>query len=90
MPNEQNTDHASRVNRAYSILEVKAIQDGEDFVTVEGIASTPTTDRMGDVVEPLGAKFQTPMPLLWQHEHDKPVGHVTFAKPTKAGIPFKA
>lgn len=90
MSNEQNPDRASKVNRAYSILEVKAIQDGEDFVTVEGIASTPTTDRMGDVVEPLGAQFKTPMPLLWQHEHDKPVGHVTFAKPTKAGIPFKA
>lgn len=59
-------------------------------MTVEGVASTPTADRMGDVVEPMGAKFQTPMPLLWQHEHDKPVGHVTFAKPTKAGIPFKA
>lgn len=30
------------------------------------------------------------MPLLWQHSHDQPVGHVTFAKPTKTGIPFTA
>lgn len=43
-------------------------------MTITGTASTPTTDRMGDVVEPMGAKFKTPMPLLWQHESDKPVG----------------
>lgn len=78
------------MNRAYSVLDVKAVQEEGDFVFVEGIASTPKTDRMGDVVEPTGARFKTPMPLLWQHRHDSPVGHVTFAKPTKAGIPFKA
>lgn len=30
------------------------------------------------------------MPLLWQHNHAQPVGNVTFAKPTKKGIPFEA
>ena len=30
------------------------------------------------------------MPLLWQHQHDSPVGTVKFGKPTKAGIPFRA
>jgi HK97 family phage prohead protease len=38
----------------------------------------------------MGARFKTPMPLLWQHRHDQPVGHVTFAQPTKKGIPFRA
>ena len=38
----------------------------------------------------MGAKFNLPMPLLWQHKHDQPVGHVEYAKPTKTGIPFKA
>lgn len=75
--------------RAYSVLDVKEFREDENFVYIEGIASTPTTDRMGDIVEPLGAKFQTPMPLLWQHRHSEPVGHVTFAKPTNDGIPFK-
>lgn len=76
------------MNRAYSVLRVKAV-DSEQRV-IRGIASTPTPDRMGDVVEPLGAKFKTPMPLLWQHQHDKPVGVVEFAQPTKDGIPFEA
>lgn len=78
------------MDRAYSILETKSIEDGPEFVTIRGIASTPTTDRMGDVVEPMGAKFKTPMPLLWQHNHEQPVGNVTFAQPTPKGIPFEA
>ena len=78
------------MRRAYSVLNVKAVDEADGFVNIEGIASTPTTDRYGDVVEPLGAQFKTPMPLLWQHRHSEPVGHVTFAAPTKKGIPFKA
>ena len=78
------------MDRAYSILDVKAITQDEDNVHISGIASTPTTDRMGDVVEPMGAQFKTPMPLLWQHQSDQPVGLVTFAKPTRKGIPFEA
>jgi uncharacterized protein len=76
------------MNRAYSILDIKAIS--EDGQVIEGIASTPTPDRMGDVVDPMGAKFALPMPLLWQHNHDEPIGQVEFAKPTPKGIPFKA
>ncbi|MGI4776602.1 MAG: phage major capsid protein [Janthinobacterium lividum] len=78
------------MDRAYSILEVKAVRDGPEEVVIEGIASTPATDRMGDIVEPLGAKFVLPMPLLLMHDHDKPVGKVIFAQATANGIPFKA
>lgn len=76
------------MNRAYSVLNIRAVN--EDERVIEGIASTPAADRMGDVVEPLGAKFALPMPLLWQHNANQPVGHVEFAEPTAKGIPFKA
>ena len=76
------------MDRAYSVLTIRSV--GEDLRTIEGIASTPTADRMGDVVNPLGAVFTVPMPLLWQHDARQPIGEVTFAKATKAGIPFKA
>lgn len=77
--------------RAYSILDIKAMDDDdEEKLIIRGMASTPTPDRMSDVVDPMGAKFQTPMPLLWQHNHEKPIGFVTFAKPNKKGIPFEA
>src|SRR5262245_54314257 len=76
------------IYRAYSILNVKKVDDGSRVI--EGIATTPTPDRLGDIVDPMGARFKLPMPLLWHHDSRKPVGLVTFAKPTKAGIPFKA
>lgn len=74
--------------RAYSLLEVKAFD--EDAREITGIATTPEPDRMGDVVDPLGAKFAAELPLLWQHRHDAPVGTVRFGKPTAKGIPFRA
>lgn len=75
------------MDRAYSFLDIKAII--EDQRVIEGIASTPTPDRMEDIVEPLGAKFALPMPFLWQHDSSQPVGNLTFAKPAKSGIPFR-
>lgn len=74
--------------RAYSVLEIKSVND--DQRVISGLATSPVPDRAGDVVEPLGVKFQNPLPLLWQHQHDKPIGHVVFDKPTKRGITFTA
>lgn len=75
-------------NRAYSLLHVKSVDNDKRIIT--GIATTPTPDRVGDIVEPLGVKFKNPMPLLWQHRHDSPVGKVKFDKPTAKGITFTA
>ncbi len=74
--------------RAYSLLELKSVNDEQRIIT--GIATTPTPDRMGDIVEPLGVKFKNPLPLLWQHQSTQPVGTVKFDKPTKDGIGFTA
>ena len=41
-------------------------------------------------LEPEGAVFKLPMPLLWQHDSEQPIGHVTHAKATKAGIEIVA
>jgi HK97 family phage prohead protease len=76
------------VQRAYSLLTVKAVED--EARVIRGIATTPAVDRVGDIVEPLGVKFSNPMPFLWQHNHDQPIGTVTFDKPTKSGIAFEA
>lgn len=76
------------MNRAYSLLTVKAVDEEKRIIT--GVATTPEPDRVGDIVEPLGVKFKNPMPLLWQHKSDKPVGLVKFDKPTEDGITFSA
>ena len=74
--------------RAWSTFVVKGMD--EENGIIEGIASTPTTDRMGDIVEPKGAQFKLPLPLLWQHQAGEPIGHVVEAKVTEAGIYIKA
>lgn len=76
------------MHRAYSVLTVKAVEDEQRII--RGVATTPSPDRVGDIVEPMGVTFKNPMPLLWQHKHDKPVGTVKFDKPTKNGITFEA
>jgi HK97 family phage major capsid protein/HK97 family phage prohead protease len=76
------------LNRAYSVLDVKFVNDDQQYIS--GIATTPTVDRVGDIVEPLGIKFNNPMPLLHHHKSDQPVGTVKFDTPTKDGIKFEA
>lgn len=76
------------MNRAYSTLTLKrAAGDGREII---GIASTPRVDKAGDILEPLGAEFTLPMPLLWMHAADAPIGKVTHAKATASGIEFRA
>jgi HK97 family phage prohead protease len=76
------------LNRAYSFIEVKSFDD--DKRIVEGVATTPTPDRVQDRINPLGAKFSLPIPFLWQHNHSQPIGHVIDADTKKTGIKFKA
>lgn len=75
---------SSLMHRAYSLVEVKAFDEERRELT--GIASTPRPDRYSDIVEPKGARYELPLPLLWQHSAREPVGHVVKAKPTKEGI----
>lgn len=76
------------MNRAYSFLEIKAVDD--ESRVIKGVATSPAVDRVGDVIEPLGVKFQNPLVLLWQHDHAKPIGTVVFDKPTAKGVTFTA
>jgi HK97 family phage prohead protease len=73
---------------AYSLFEVKALD--ADRRTFRGWATTPAVDRVGDTINPLGAKFKNPLVLLHQHRHDQPIGRVTFGTPTAKGIEFEA
>jgi HK97 family phage prohead protease len=72
------------MRRAYSTIEVKAISDSRR--TFSGIATTPTADRVGDIVEPTGAEYSLPIPLLWQHDSSKPIGQIQEVRASKAGI----
>lgn len=76
--------------RAWSTFEVKSIDD--ESRTFEGVASTPSTDRMDDIVDPVGAEFKLPIPLKWQHGRGAikdPVGWVKVVKTSASGIAVK-
>lgn len=72
------------MKKAYSLLQVKSF-DAEQRI-IKGLASTPTSDRSEDIVDPNGAKFALPMPFLWQHMHSQPIGEVIEANVTDKGI----
>jgi HK97 family phage prohead protease len=57
-----------------------------DALIIEGVASNAAADLAGDVIEPKGATFELPMPLLMQHNKEKPVGKVTAAKVSDSEI----
>jgi len=76
------------MDRAYSTFEIKNFDEQSGVIT--GIASTPTPDRMDDIVEADGAEFKLPIPLLWQHDSEDPIGNVTRAKVTSKGIEVTA
>ena len=87
---DRNKPDKGIINRAYSLLTVKAVDEELREMTITGMASTPTPDRLQDVVEPDGAQFKLPMPLLWQHDSRQPIGKVTYATVGKAGIEIVA
>ncbi len=75
------------LDRAYAVLSIKSL-DGDQRI-ISGLASTPTPDRRGDILEPLGATFRNPLPLLLHHDRERPVGRVTLTA-TASGIAFEA
>lgn len=77
-------------DRAYSMITVKAVDESDGKRTIKGTATTPDVDRVSDIVYPLGVQFKNPMPLLHQHDHTRPIGTVSFSKPTSKGVDFVA
>lgn len=73
--------------KAFSAFVIKSVN--EDAREFEGIASTPTLDRVKDSVKPEGLRYQSEVPLLLNHNHAQPVGTVVFGKATPKGLPFK-
>lgn len=76
------------MNRAFVNFEIKALD--EDARTLEGWATTPEVDRMGDIVLPKGAEYALPIPFLLDHDHSQVVGEVDRVEVSDKGIKFWA
>ncbi|VFS19486.1 peptidase U35, phage prohead HK97 [Enterobacter cancerogenus] len=75
------------LKRACTLMTVKSVN--EDARIITGIASTPSPDRYGDIMEPEGAKFRSDTPFLWQHDRSQPIGTCT-PKMVKEGLQITA
>lgn len=87
MPTRASPD-AQRKHVAWAEMHIKRVDD--DKRTIKGLATTPTPDRVGDIVDPTGVQFKLPIPLLWQHSHEDPIGWVREAQVSKNGIEITA
>ncbi|WP_291986374.1 phage major capsid protein [Candidatus Accumulibacter sp. ACC007] len=76
------------MNKAFTQLTIKSFDQTEGLL--RGIATTPATDKVGDIVEPLGAQFSLPIPLHHEHDRKDVVGQVIEAVATAEGIEFTA
>lgn len=72
------------MKRAYSWLEIRAVD--EDKRILEGIATTPDVALDGDVLETRGIEFNLPIPFLFRHNSEFPLGNVVSADVSDAGI----
>ena len=76
-------------------INEKRDEKGNEYLEIEGYASTKDRDRGGDVVEPQAFEkaikgYMTNPIVLLQHKHDKPIGVVTDAKVDNNGLYIKA
>lgn len=76
------------MDRCFSCLEIKSVD--EDRRIIRGIATRPTPDRLGDIVESEGAEFKLPLPLLAHHDRTRPIGQVLKARVKSNGIEVEA
>lgn len=73
---------------AHTILEVKSVDDDQRII--EGFASTPEPDTIGDIMDPMGAVFSLPLKFLYQHDRERVLGKVLTIKRSKDGLWIKA
>jgi HK97 family phage major capsid protein/HK97 family phage prohead protease len=66
------------MERLFATLELRSTDD--ELRQFEGIANSAALDDHGTIVEPNGARFSLPIPLLWFHDQQNPVGEITHAE----------
>jgi HK97 family phage prohead protease len=74
--------------QAYSLLTIKSVQDEQRII--EGVASTPEIDRIGDKIDLNGIEIKLPLPLLNQHDKRQPLGVIKEFKKVNDGLWIRA
>ena len=77
---------ATQVKRGHVQLSRITKFVGNGKRTIRGVANSGGLDRAGDIVEPKGGRWTLPVPLLWQHKHDQPIGWVRTIEAKSDGL----
>ena len=75
------------MDRAYSLLEIKSVDRGPPHVPRHRVDAGARS--AGDIVDPAGVTFRNPVPLLFHHDTEQPIGTAHLAV-TAEGIAFEA
>lgn len=75
---------------AFEIQSKESNPDQNPYGGFSGFATRPVTDRVGDIVNPMGIQnlqeyMKNPV-VLWNHSPDKPIGHTTSMEPRPDGL----
>jgi hypothetical protein len=84
-----NDGTQTKHEKVVRVVRLKTAERGGQRL-LEGTATSGALDRQGDILEPAGAGYKLPIPLLLDHDHSKVVGEVYELTPTKSEIRFKA
>src|SRR5690625_4364319 len=76
------------MNKAHVALTINAVHD--EARLIEGWATRPEKDRVGDIVVPTGVEYKLPLPFLLDHDHSQAVGEVDHVDVSDEGIKFRA
>ena len=84
-------------NKVFNLFSTfKAVGDEPDGIHIEGMASTSDADRIGDIVSPRAwgkgglDNFKKNPIILFNHNHNKPIGKATEIKMVDGGLRMKA
>lgn len=71
-------------DRAHARFQLRSI--AEAAREIRGLVTGPTPDSLSDSLDPKGATFVLPMPVLWQNQWQHRVGYVSQAAVAAEGI----
>ncbi len=66
------------MDQLFGTIELRSVND--ELRRFTGIANTAALDSHGTIIDPAGARFSLPMPLLFMHDQLTPVGEIDAAR----------
>lgn len=77
-------------NRLDFDIQLRSDESTDEERVFEGVASSKQVDTYATYFEPRGVRYELPIPLLWHHDREKPIGYVESISVSDTEVRFKA